>query len=302
MNQTNSAKIHVMISMFIYGTIGVFVRYIPLPSATVSMFRGMIGAPFLILLLLCKRSKISWPAIRANLGRLCLLGAMLGINWIFLFEAYRYTSVATATLCYYLAPIFIVAVSPFVFREKMTLKKVLCMVVALIGMVFVSGVIESGIPSLSELKGILLGISAAALYAAIVINNKKLLDISAYDRTIAQLVISSLVLLPYNLWSGNLTELSFTPVVLILLLIVGIIHTGMSYYLYFGAMDRLHSQSLAILSYIDPAVAILLSACVLREEIGILDLLGAVLILGAALICEYTPSKPTLPKQRKSQP
>ncbi len=291
MHQNNTARTNVILSMVIYGSIGVFVRYIPFPSATVSMFRGLIGAPFLLLLLALKRSRISWSAIRENLGRLCVLGVTLGLNWILLFEAYRYTSVATATLCYYLAPIFIVAVSPFVFREKMTVKKAVCIAVALLGMVFVSGVVKNGIPSASEIKGVLLGIGAAVFYAATVLNNKKLHDISAYDRTIAQLIISALVLLPYNLLSDNLTGLSFAPLTVVLLLVVGIVHTGISYYLYFGAMDKLPAQTLAILSYIDPVVAIILSACLLREPIGVYDMVGAVLILGSAFVCEYTPDK-----------
>ncbi len=298
MNKNSSAKLNVISAMFIYGTIGIFVRYIPLPSAAVSMLRGMIGAPFLLLLLTLQRSKISWKAIRANLARLCLLGTMLGLNWIFLFEAYRYTSVATATLCYYLAPIFIVAVSPFVFKEKMTLKKALCIAVALVGMVFVSGMAETGMPSAAEIKGVLLGVGAAVLYAAVVVNNKKLHDISAYDRTIAQLVISAAVLLPYNLISGNLENISFAPMTLILLAVVGIVHTGLSYYLYFGAMEKLDAQTLAILSYIDPAVAILLSAFLLREPMGVFDIIGAILILGSAAVSEYAPGKHA---QKKSQ-
>ncbi len=277
--------------MFIYGTIGIFVKYIPLPSAVISMLRGMIGAPFLLLILCLKRSKISWSSIKENLWRLYLLGTMLGLNWIFLFESYNHTSVATSTLCYYLAPIFIVAVSPFVFKEKMTLKKVLCITVALVGMVFVSGMAENGVPKLSEMKGVLLGVGAAVLYAAVVINNKKLRNISAYDRTIAQLVISATVLLPYNLFCGNLQGISLSLKPLILLAIVGIVHTGLSYYLYFGAMDKLSSQTLAILSYIDPAVAIILSAGLLKESLGVFDVIGAVLILGAAFVSEYSPKK-----------
>ncbi len=291
MQDVTSAKINVILSMVIYGTIGIFVRYIPLPSATVSMIRGLIGAPFLLLILLLKRSKISWKAIRENFIRLCLLGTMLGVNWIFLFEAYRYTSVATATLCYYLAPIFIVAVSPFVFKEKMKLKKVLCIAIALFGMVFVSGFAKNGMPAASEIRGILLGVGAAVLYAAIVVQNKKLHNISAYDRTIAQLAISAIVLLPYNLIVGNLNDISFTPTTVILLLVVGVVHTGISYFLYFGSMNGLPAQTLAILSYIDPVVAIILSACVLRESIDVFDVIGAVLVLGAAVVSEYTPKR-----------
>ncbi len=301
MDNKNSVKMNVILSMFIYGTIGIFVKYIPLPSAMVSMIRGMIGAPFLLIILFVKKSKISWNAIKENLVRLCLLGTMLGVNWIFLFESYRYTSVATATLCYYLAPIFIVIIAPFVFKEKMTLKKGMCIIVALLGMIFISGVMENGIPPITEIKGILLGIGAAALYAGIVINNKKLHNISAYDRTIAQLIISAIVLLPYNLVVGNMNHISFTPITLILLLIVGIVHTGVSYFLYFGAMDKLEAQTLAILSYIDPAVAILLSIVVLREPMGIFDIIGAILILGSAMISEYNPNQGDEKPENKSE-
>lgn len=291
MDKAAAAKLKVISSMVIYGTIGVFVRYIPLPSSVTAMMRGLIGAPFLLLVVLLKRSRLSGRDIKRNLPLLCLSGLMLGVNWILLFESYRYTTVATATLCYYFAPIFLVAASPFVFRERMTLRKLLCILAALAGMVFVSGVAENGIPAPGELQGVLLAVGAAALYACIVIANKKLRGISAYDRTIMQLAISALVLLPYNLLGGGFADLRLTPFICLMLLIVGVVHTGAAYYLYFGSMEDLNSQTLAILSYIDPVVAVLLSALVLKEALGAADILGAVLILGAALVSELPERK-----------
>ena len=295
MDKAARARLRVLLSMVIYGSIGVFVRLIPLPSALIAMLRGAIGAPFLLLLLALKREKIDRQSIRPALPRLCLTGALLGVNWILLFESYRYTTVATATLCYYLAPILLVAASPFVFREKMTLRKLLCILAALAGMPFVSGTAENGLPALSELRGVLLALAAAVLYATIVIENKRLHGLRPYDRTIVQLAVSALVLLPYNLAAGNLPVPAVSPTVLLLLLIVGVVHTGLAYALYFGSMEDLPSQSLAILSYLDPVVAVLLSALVLREPIGPYQILGAVLILGAALICE-------LPEKQKGAP
>ncbi len=295
MDKAARARLRVLLSMVIYGSIGVFVRLIPLPSALIAMLRGAIGAPFLLLLLALKREKIDRQSIRPALPRLCLTGALLGVNWILLFESYRYTTVATATLCYYLAPILLVAASPFVFREKMTLRKLLCILAALAGMLFVSGAAENGLPALSELRGVLLALAAAVLYATIVIENKRLHGLRPYDRTIVQLAVSALVLLPYNLAAGNLPVPAVSPSVLLLLLIVGVVHTGLAYALYFGSMEDLPSQSLAILSYLDPVVAVLLSALVLREPIGPYQILGAVLILGAALICE-------LPEKQKGAP
>ena len=286
MNRENTARLNVILSMFIYGTIGLFVRFIPLPSSVIAFTRGVIGSLFLLLVLLLKRSRLSGKAIRAVLPWLCFTGSMLGFNWILLFESYRYTTVATATLCYYMAPIFLVLLSPFVFKERMTLRKVLCVLAALLGMVFVSGAARGGLPAAGELKGVLLALSAAVLYALIVISNKKFGGLSAYERTIMQLIISAIVLLPYNSLTGAFAGAALSARTVFLLLTVGIVHTGVAYFLYFGSMENLKSQTLAILSYIDPVVAVLLSALILREPLSLLDVLGAVLILGAALICE----------------
>lgn len=296
MDKQAAAKAKVILSMFIYGTIGVFVRYIPLPSSLIAMVRGLLGAPFLLLVMLAQKKLLSGAAIRKNLPLLCVLGVLLGTNWILLFESYRFTTVATATLCYYTAPIFIVAASPFLLRERMTLRKLLCVLTALLGMVFVSGVAEKGIPSLGEIRGVLLALGAAVLYAAIVMLNKKLKDISAFDRTIMQLAISALVLLPYNMLSGGFQGISLSGFSVLMLLVVGVVHTGLAYYLYFGSMEDLKSQTLAILSYIDPVVAVILSALILGEELGLFGLTGAVLILGAAVVSEL-PEKQTVKKE-----
>ena len=282
MDKQAAARAKVILSMFIYGTIGVFVRYIPLPSSLIAMVRGLLGAPFLLLVMLAQKKRLSGAAIRRNLPLLCVLGVLLGVNWILLFESYRFTTVATATLCYYTAPIFIVAASPFLLRERMTVKKLLCVLTALAGMVFVSGVAEKGIPSLAEFRGVLL--------------NKKLRDISAFDRTIMQLAISALVLLPYNLLGGSFQGISLSAFSALMLLVVGVVHTGFAYYLYFGSMEELKSQTLAILSYIDPVVAVILSALILGEELGLFGLTGAVLILGAAVVSEL-PEKQTVKKE-----
>lgn len=280
------AELKNILSMFIFGTIGVFRRYLPLPSSLVAMARGVIGMAFLLLLTLFLRKRPSIAAIRARFWRLCLSGACLGINWILLFEAYNYTSVATATLCYYLAPMFIILASPAVLKERITARKLGCVGAALAGMVFVSGVTESGISGVGELKGVFLGLAAALFYAAVVLINKRTEGISSYDRTIVQLGVSSVVLLPYVLLTENLAEIHFTPSAAILLAVVGVVHTGMAYALYFGSLRELKAQTAAILSYIDPVVAILLSALLLKESMSPAACAGAVLVLGSAIVSE----------------
>lgn len=288
MNETKSAKMQLMASMFIFGTIGIFVRYIPLPSSVLALVRGFVGAIFVFLFLKLKKSSISKEAIKNNFKMLCLSGVALGVNWILLFEAYRYTTVATATLLYYLAPIFVILVSPILLKEKLTAKKAICVFFALLGMVFVSGVLETGIPALSEAKGILYGLGAATFYASVILMNKKIKDISAYDKTIMQLGVAAVVLTPYILLTENLGELAamLTPFALVMLLLVGIVHTGVAYVLYFGSMGSLKANTIAIFSYVDPIVAILLSALFLKEPMGINGVIGAVLVLGSTFISE----------------
>lgn len=273
-------------SMCIFGTIGILRRYIPLSSSLIALVRGIVGALFLILVVLLCRRKFDRAAIRQNFPLLLLSGAAIGFNWIFLFEAYNYTSVATATLCYYLAPILVILAAPLVLKEALTLRRLLCALTALAGMVLVSGVLETGFTGLAEMKGILFGVGAAVLYACVILMNKKMRIISAYDKTIFQLLAASLALLPYVLLTEDWSQVPVSPLIVLLLLVAGIVHTGIAYWLYFGSMEHLNAHTVALFSYIDPILAIILSMLVLREPMSISAAIGAALILGAAYACE----------------
>ena len=281
-----SPRLKLILSMLIFGTIGLFRRAIPYPSSVVALGRSVIGLVFLLVLRAVRREGIDRAAVRRNLPKLLLLGAMLGTNWIFLFEAYNYTSVAAATMCYYMAPVFIILLAVPVFGEKITRRKGICALVAVFGMVLVSDVFTSG---LHGAKGLAFGLIAAMLYALIVTINHTLRDISAEDRTILQFAASSLVMLPYVLLTENVTALDPSPRVLLLLLIVGVVHTGIAYVLYFGSIAEVPAQSAAILSYIDPIVAVLLSLTVLREPMSPAALFGAALVIGAMIASELEP-------------
>lgn len=291
-NEKNLAMAKLVLSMVIFGTIGIFRRYIPLSSGVIAMTRGFVGAAVLLLAVLITGKKLSPASIWENLLLLCLSGGAMGFNWILLFEAYNYTSVAAATLCYYMAPIFIILLSPAVLGEKLTAKRGLCVFLALIGMVLVSGVLGAGFTGAGELRGVLLGLGAAVLYASVILMNKRMKPIPAYDRTILQLFSAAAVLLVYNLFTGELKGLAFTPLSLTTLAVVCVIHTGLAYGLYFASMDKLPAQALALFSYIDPVVAVLLSALLLHEDMTVLTALGAVLVLGGAILSELPERKP----------
>lgn len=286
MNAVIRAKRDLIFSVSVFGTIGIFVRWIGLPSSVIALVRGAVGAAFLLLLARFRHAPIDRAALRRRWQLLLLSAAMMSFNWITLFEAYRYTTVATATLCYYMAPIFVTLISPVLLKERLTARKLLCVFLALAGMVFVSGVPQSGLPGPSEAKGILLALCSAALYAGVILINKYLAGVPAYDRTLLQLACAAAVMIPYILLTEDLSAMSVTPLVAVLLLIVAVFHTGWCYALYFGSMTVLSAQTVALFSYIDPIVAILLSALLLREPLGWSGILGAALVLGSTLVSE----------------
>ena len=282
----NKDKLLLIFSMIIFGTIGIFRRYIELPSAFLAMSRGFIGTAYLVIFVLATKKGISKKSIKKNALPLILSGAFIGFNWILLFEAYNYTSVAVATLCYYMAPMIVIAVSPVILKEKLSGKKVACVLVALAGMVLVSGVTGMESFKLSEMKGVLLGLGAALLYATVVLMNKKIKDIGPYDKTIVQLASAGVVMLAYTLLVENVSKSDFSLVAVVMLVVVGVVHTGVAYAWYFGSMKSISAQTVALFSYIDPIVAIILSAVILGESMGVMEAVGAVMVLGAAALAE----------------
>lgn len=281
------AKGSLLAAMTIFGTVGIFVRYIPLPAATVALFRGILGFLFVLLMMILTGKHPDFAEIKKNFWILLLSGGAMGLNWVFLFESYRYTTVAVATICYYLAPVFLVLISPLL-GERLTGKKLILSGVALVGMVFVSGVLDGDI---SGGAGIAFAVCAAVLYTTVMFLNKKLGPISAYDKTVVQLASAVVVILPYCLLTGGFGMGQMAGGDYVLLAVVGIVHTGIAYWLYFGALGQLPSQSVALFSYLDPVIAIVLSALWLREPMHWQEVLGAVLILGSALWSEFAERK-----------
>lgn len=269
--------------MIIFGTIGLVRRYIPYPSSIIAMMRGFLGMLFLLIIRFIQKEPFSWRSIKANLPILCLSGAFLGLNWILLFEAYRFTSVSVATICYYMSPIIVILTSAFIFGEKLTLKKTFCVLTAVIGMALASGIFEA---EFSGIKGILFGLGASVMYSALVIANKKMSDIGASERTIFQLGAAGALLLPYVLFTENASLPPINGFIIIMLLTAGIVHTGIAYMLYFGSIHKLSAQTTALLSYIDPITSIAVSALILHENISVFTIIGAVMVIGSTIISE----------------
>ena len=275
-----------MASMTVFGTIGLFRRWIPLPSGAIAMARGLIGAAFLLLMLWVKKEKIDFSAMKGQLGKLLFSGALIGLNWVALFEAFRFTSVSVATVCYYMAPIIVMALSPWLLREKISLRKVLCVLTALLGAALVSGILTGTAQGSNHLLGVALGLLAAVMYATVVLVNKRIASVKAFDRTILQLAAAGGVLIPYVALTERVDPAVFSWKTALLMLIVCVLHTGIAYALYFASLEGVSGQTAALYSYVDPIVAVLASAIVLQERMSGWGIVGSVLVLGAAIISE----------------
>ena len=280
-----SARLQMILSMALYGTLSVFVRNIPLTSSEVALFRAGI-ALLCLLALQAARGKLPRPgAMGRALPLLFLSGAAMGFNWILLFEAYRYTTVSVATLSYYFAPVIVTAACPLLFHERLTKRQLLCFAGATAGLVLVINV--GALPGGgNHARGVAFGLAAAALYASVILMNKGIRGISGIDRTLFQFAAAALVLLPYVAATTGIRLSGMDAKGWLCLLCVGVVHSGLAYVLYFSALKALPGQEAAILSYIDPLVAVAISLTVLGEAVTALQLAGGGMILAFTLFNE----------------
>ncbi len=289
MKKLMNPRLMLIISMTIFGTIGVFVRNIPVSSGELALYRAVLAALLIGSFLLVTRQKIPFTKIKKEIPLLLASGVAMGINWILLFEAYKYTSVSVATLSYYFAPVIVTAVCPFLFKEKLSGKQILCFVMSTVGLVLITGIgtSESG----KDIVGILFGLGAACFYATVILLNKFIKNVEGIHRTFLQFISAIIILLPYVMFTGGVTLGGMDGKGWTNLLIIGLIHTGVTYCLYFSSLKDLPGQKAAILSYIDPLVAVLISVTVLGEAMTPSQIIGGVLILGFTLINEISLKK-----------
>ena len=292
MEQSINPKLKIIISMVIWGTLGLFVRGIDLSSLEIAFFRALLGSGFLVLVSLIKKDKIKRYALKNNLLMLSLAGIGLGVNWITLFQAMKYTTISNAILSYYFAPVFIVIFSSILLKEKLSIKNIMYLLVAICGLFLI---MKSGdlkvIGNYDHTKGITYGLIGAVLYAIVVILNKYIKGLSAFQTTLIQLSISAIVLMPIVIKNSTVSFKSIDINTWIFILIIGVIHTGIAYLLYFSSIKQVSSQSIAILSYLDPIVAIIISFLFLGESMNTLQVLGGILILSTAYMSERASSK-----------
>ena len=282
-------RVAMAVSMAVFGTIGFFVRNISVSSGELALYRAVLAALLIGAYLLITKQKIPFREIGKEARLLLLSGAVMGVNWILFFQAFRYTTVSLATLSYYFAPVIVTVASTVLFREKLTGRQILCFVMSTLGLVLITGTV--GFSGGRDLIGVLFGIGAAFLYATVILLNKFIKNVDGSHRTLLQFLAAIVVLAPYVAISGGSTLGTMNLKGWISLLVIGLIHTGVFYCVYFSSLKELPGQKTAILSYIDPLVAVIVSVTILGEPLTWLQAVGGLLILGFTLLNELAPAK-----------
>ncbi|MBQ4575100.1 MAG: EamA family transporter [Clostridia bacterium] len=277
-----NARVMLIVSMIVFGTLGPFVRNISVSSGELALYRAILAAILIALYLMVTKQKIPFGKFKKEIPFLLTSGIAMGINWILLFEAYKYTTVSAATLSYYFAPVIVTAVCPIIFRERLTVKQIICFVMSTLGLVMITGIGDVG-KSGTDLVGILFGLGAACFYAAVILLNKFIKGVAGIHRTFLQFLAAIITLIPYVALTGGITIGNLDGIGWLCLLVVGLIHTGVTYCLYFSSLKELPGQKAAILSYIDPFVAVLISVTLLGEPMTVWQMIGGALILGFTL-------------------
>ena len=282
---TGRARLGLIVSMTVFGTIGLFVRRIEITSAELALCRAGLAAAFLLLSFLVTRRRLRLS--EKSLWLLLASGAAMGINWMLLFEAYKYTTISLATLSYYLAPVLVTALCPLLFHERMTRTQLICFLMSTLGVALIigSGGVQGG---RSDVRGILFGVSAAVFYATVILLNKYITGVPALERTFVQFLAAILVLTPYVALTSGFHPGVMSTTGWVNLLIVGLVHTGLTYCMYFSAIRALPGQESSLLSYIDPIVSVLVSVLLLGEPLAPVQIVGVVLFLGFAIANELT--------------
>lgn len=273
--------------LLLFGSNGIVASYIALNSYEIVLLRTLIGSLLLIILFFVGRGKLTFYHHKKQFLYLAVSGIAMGASWMFLYEAYARIGVSISSLLYYCGPVIVMALSPLLFKEKLTAIKVIGFLSVLCGVFLVNG---NAFDGRGDTFGILCGLLSAVMYSFMVIFNKKATNITGLENAALQLLISFLTVAVFvGVKQGfmiNIPQSSILPV-----FILGLLNTGIGCYFYFSSIGNLPVQTVSICGYLEPLSAVLFSVLFLQEILSPIQAIGAVLILGGAIFGECVKKK-----------
>ncbi len=270
-----------LLALLMFGTNGIVASHISLSSYEIVLLRTLIGSLFLVAIFFLTGGKLSFYKHKRQSAFLAVSGIAMGASWMFLYEAYTQIGVSISSLLYYCGPVIVMVLSPLLFKEKLTLPKITGFIAVLVGIFFVNGNISGQLNK----WGIFCGLMSAVMYAFMVICNKKAKDVTGLENSMLQLFVSFLTAAVFvGIKQGYVMDIQVESVLPIVIL--GLVNTGIGCYFYFSSIGRLPVQTVAVCGYLEPLSAVLFSAILLDERLTVLQITGAVLIIGGAMCGE----------------
>ena len=274
-------------ALLLFGLNGIVASQIPLNSYEIVFLRTLIGSILLIALFLIGKGKLHINIYKKDALFIVLSGIAMGTSWMFLYEAYQQIGVSLSSLLYYCGPIIVMILSPIIFREKLTAPKLLGFATVLVGIFLVNGNAPQGN---SNTWGLLCGAMSAVMYFFMVTLNKQSKSISGMENSVIQLVVSFLTVAIFTgIKQGFVIHVPAAAWIWILIL--GVVNTGIGCYLYFSPLTKLPVQTVAVCGYLEPLSAVIFAAVLLGEKMTIVQIIGAVCIIGGAMIGELIKPK-----------
>jgi drug/metabolite transporter (DMT)-like permease len=257
-----------------WGTWSLFVRPSGLPATVTApllfLVMGVVTLPSSL-----RAPRAVWS--RSTVGLVVANAAFDVVNMLSFFAALHYTTVAIATLTHYLAPVLIAVAAPWIDGTRVRGARPAA-VVALAGLVIVLEPWRS--PADGAVLGAALGAVSAVCYAGNVFTvNRVAARIGATRALSYHSLLAAAVSAPLAL--GHVGELTWTGVGL---LTAGAITIGAASGVVFTiGLLRIGSARAAVLTFIEPLVAVAVGAAVWREPLSPIAALGGALVLGAGL-------------------
>ena len=276
----NKAYCKYLLALLLFGSNGVVASHIALTSYEIVLLRTLIGSLLLMALFLLNKGRFHFWRRKVEAVFLAISGMAMGVSWMFLYEAYQQIGVSLSSLLYYCGLVIVMALSPLLFREKLTAPKLVGFAAVLAGVILVNGRIAG---SGQDRWGIFCGAMSAVMYAFMVGCNKKAAHITGIENSALQLVVSFFTVAVFvGVKQGFAMEIAGADWPWVLFL--GLVNTGVGCYFYFSSIGQLPVQTVAICGYLEPLSAVVFSVLLLRETMTGVQALGAALIVGGAVL------------------
>lgn len=280
--EMNKSLLKYIAALLLFGSNGIVAGMIALNSYEIVMFRTLIGSVFLIVLYLITNRTFTFYRHLRSFAFLVFSGISMGVSWLFLYEAYKQIGVSIASLGYYCGPVIVMALSPLIFKERLTKQKLIGFVAVLAGILFVNA---NAVNEKHTGFGVFCALMSAVMYSCMVLFNKKAEDIKGFENSTLQLFIAFISVLIFTLFKQGLS-FHIPAQDIATLVFLGLVNTGLGCYLYFSSIGKIKVQTVAVLGYLEPLSAIIFSVIFLKEKMSVLQITGALLIIAGAVFAE----------------